>query len=199
MQILLQTILDGNYWVPKRMAAIKENHQEDIFEKYSADPRRYAFEFQVHSMAQRLAQQNVIDRMGGVIFQGQPLEVDRWVYAEANRGHIGEAFATYERMYQEVSRRVGSPEMYLYLRIPPERVEILQRRIQLSGRAGEQQFVSNPAYLRSIIEFNEHFFHEIVRKPVLEIDAIHPAFDGDTEEHLPFFTELFQPVSHFKF
>ncbi len=195
MRILIQTTLDGNYWVPKRIATVRENLQEDIFEKYSTDPRKYAFEFQIHSMAQRLAQQNFIDRMAGLLFQGQPLEVDRWVYAEANREHIGDSFATYERMYQEVSRRVRSPELYLYLRIPPERVDVLQRRIRESGRAGEQQFVTDPAYLRSIIELNDRFFHEIVRKPVLEIDATDPAFDQNDDQHDSFFEELFQRIA----
>ncbi len=192
-EIILQSLL-GNFWVPPQLTAVKEQQDQALFEKYSAEPKRYALEFQIRCLASRLEQQDLVDRASGVVLLGQPLEVDRWIYAEANREHISDAFATYEKLYEQVKRRVTSPDIWVYLQV--QDVEVLKRRIAREGLPGERKFLDDDSYLRRIMELNDEFFRR-VQQPVINIDAAHPVFDGeqslnDGEQSLNYFPALFE-------
>src|SRR3989338_7329290 len=88
-QNILFQALQGNYWVPSRLTLVKEEQDATLFEKYSAEPEKYAFEFQIRCLASRLEQQDVVDAASGMVLLGQPLGIDRQVYAEANRQALG--------------------------------------------------------------------------------------------------------------
>ncbi|GEM_PF-3599209 len=168
--------LQGNFWVPQELTLITGEQDPDLFERYSFSPESYAEEFQYHCMAKRLAQQDQVDSSSGLVLLGQPLEIDRWIYAEANRKHFEEGFQTYENLYHQIQRRVTSPDLWIYLRIPEEKIEVLLQRIRERGRPGEKQFLDDPSYLLHNIRLNEHFFNEVVRQPVITIDATDPVF-----------------------
>src|SRR3989338_9252140 len=73
--------LQGNFWVPQELTLITGEQDPDLFERYSFSPESYAEEFQYNCMARRLAQQNQVDAANGLVLLGQPLEIDRWIYA----------------------------------------------------------------------------------------------------------------------
>ncbi len=175
----------GNFWVPSELKTVSEEHDRELFERYSAHKEKYAFEFQSACLANRLAQQREVDSSSGLVFHGQPLEIDRQIYAEANREKIGESFATYEKVYEEVRQRVSPPDVWIYLRVPEDKIEVLLERIRTKGREGEKTFLTDPSYLIEIVRRNELFFKEVVRQPVIEVDATEPVFGGeDNPEHL---------------
>src|SRR3989338_3735788 len=174
------TSLRGNFWVPSELKTISEEHNPELFERYSAHEEKYAFEFQSACLANRLAQQREVDSSSGLVFHGQPLEIDREIYAEANRENIGESFATYEKVYEEVRQRVSPPDVWIYLRVPEDKIEVLLDRIKTNGREGEKKFLQEPSYLIEIVRRNEQFFKEVVRQPVIEVDATHPIFGGES-------------------
>ena len=178
----LYSCLQGNFWVPQQVQVISEEHNQELFRRYSAQPERYAFEFQMACLSNRLAQQTKVDTAQGLVFHGQPLEIDRHIYAEANRQHIGDAFSTYEQLYEQVRKRVTSPDVWIYLRIPEKKIGILLDRIRSHGREGEQKFLDDHSYLRENIQKNEYFFKHIVRQPVITIDATDPVFGTDNDE-----------------
>lgn len=172
--------LRGNFWVPAELSTVAQEHNQELFERYSAHPEKYAFEFQCACLANRLTQQTEVDAASGLVFHGQPLEIDRHIYAEANRSKMGESFVTYEKVYEEVRQRVSSPKVWIYLRVPEEKIEVLLGRIRTSGREGERKFLDNPSYLIEIVRRNELFFKKVVRQPVIEVDATHPIFGGES-------------------
>src|SRR3989338_4018651 len=89
-------------------------------------------------------------------------------------------------MFGEVRKRVSSPDVWIYLRVPEEKIDLLLERIKTNGREGEKKFLTDSSYLHENIRRNERFFTEIVRQPVITIDATHPLFGGETsQEHLP--------------
>ncbi len=170
-EVLFESILNGNFWVPKVLHTIEDRFDSRLFERYSEDPARYAYEFQTCCFANRLEQQDQIDALQGLVLSGQPLSVDRWIYAEANKEYIGEKFSTYERLYGQIDKRVNDPDVYLYLRVTD--IDVLLERIKQYGRPGERQFLEDPAYLRENIRLNEEFFMKQTRKPVVVVDATH--------------------------
>ncbi len=172
---LLQS-LQGNFWVPQELTLITKRQDQDLFERYSFSPKTYAEEFQYHCLAQRLAQQEQVDASSGLVLLGQPLEIDRWIYAQANKEHFQESFPTYEQLYQQIQRRISPPDIWVYLRIPEDKINVLLQRIRERGRPGEKQFLDDPSYLLNNIRLNEHFFTEVVRQPVITIDATDPVF-----------------------
>lgn len=174
--------LRGNFWVPSELNVVSNEHDQKLFERYSAHPERYAFEFQCACLANRLTQQGEVDFSSGLVFHGQPLEIDRHIYAEANRSHIGESFATYEKGYEEVRKRVSPPDVWIYLRVPEDKTEVLLDRIRARGREGEKKFLDDPTYLIENIRLNERYFQKTVRQPVITIDATDPIFDGKIDE-----------------
>lgn len=173
--------LEGNYWVPKTLTVVKEEQDKELFEKYSDDPDRYSFEFQMSYMASRLEQQTTVDNTTGLVLLGQPLEVDREIYAEANKDNIGEAFSTYERVHEQVKRRVPAPDIRIHCRIKEEDLPLIIKRIKQSGSPGEKKLLDDIPYLVQNIRLNEQFFEE-VRGPVVEVDATHPFFDGEEDD-----------------
>lgn len=186
--------LRGNFWVPQQVQVISEEHNRALFGRYSADPQRYAFEFQVACLNNRLAQQSKVDAAQGLVFHGQPLEIDRYIYAEANRSNMGDSFESYTGMYEEIRKRVASPDLWIYLRVPEERLDIMLERIRTGGRDGEKKFLEDSSYLLETIRLNEEFFTKVVRQPVITIDATHPVFGGQRDnEYLP---TLYQDIAN---
>src|SRR3989338_9993821 len=104
-QIILDKVLTGNYWVPRKMVSIEEKVDNEFLQRYYADPRQHAFELQMRCMALRLEQQSKVDAEEGLVFTGQPLEVDR-LFAEINRENIGDAFSTYQALFKEIRTRI---------------------------------------------------------------------------------------------
>jgi len=198
-QNVLYQSLQGNFWVPKKLTVIEEHLDNDLFEKYSTDPQRYAFEFQCMCMANRLAQQDQVDISTGIVLLDQPLEIDRHIYAEANKISLEGSFRTYERLNAEVKKRVTSPDIWIYLRVPEEKIAIILERIERYGREGEKKFLADSSYLIQNIRLNEKFFAS-VRQPVITIDATNPVFSGENnEEQLQsIYASIAKEVSQFK-
>lgn len=185
--------LDGNYWVPQKLSVVNKKQDRELFERYSAHPHAYAFEFQIQNIASRLEQQNKVDYASGIVLLGQPLEIDHRVYAEANRENIGASFPTYGALYEQVKKRVASPHLWIYLRV--QDVEVLKRRIAKRGFPGEQKFLGDDSYLRRNIELNERFFSE-VPLPVIRIDATPSVFDeSDGGDNAAYFKNLFADIA----
>ncbi|MBI2146172.1 deoxynucleoside kinase [Candidatus Woesearchaeota archaeon] len=191
--------LQGNYWVPQQLKVLKEEQDKTLFEQYSADPKQYAFEFQMRCLASRLEQQDKVDDASGLVLLGQPLEIDRHIYAEANREKIGSSFVTYENLHREVAKRVKTPDLWIYLRVEERNLDILLERIRENGRPGEKKFLDDPTYLVQNIRLNEEFFKH-VRQPVIEIDATHPVFSGkeDGTYVWKLFEHLTQEIRRYK-
>lgn len=190
-ELLINRALQGNFWVPKQLVAAKDKLNESLFERYSKDPKKYAFEFQMDCYANRLEQQSKVDKLSGIVLTGQPIEVDRNIYAEANREHIGEAFSTYEHIHAEVEKRIGSPDVFIYMQIPEEKVDVALKRIGFIGREGEKQFIENPSYLIENIRLNEKYWKN--HASVIYVDGTHPAFD-DENGNEDYFKELFSNI-----
>src|SRR3989338_2968155 len=190
--------LQGNFWVPPELTLITGEQDPDLFERYSFSPESYAEEFQYHCMARRLAQQNQVDAANGLVLLGQPLEIDRWIYAEANRKHFEGSFHTYEMLHQQIQKRVTSPDLWIYLRIPEDKMDVLLQRIRERGRPGEKQFLDDPSYLLNNIRLNDHFFSEVVHQPVITIDATDPVFgmpSADVSIRVEALVPYFQQIS----
>jgi deoxyadenosine/deoxycytidine kinase len=178
--------------VPQTLTIVEEELDPELFHRYSDDPHRYAFSFQMWCLAQRLQQQSVVDAASGLVLLGQPIAIDRAVFAEANRAYIGKDFPIYEALSEQVSRRVTSPDVWVYFRVPPERIDVLLRRIEVRGREGEKQFLRDSSYLQRIVQLNEEFFRD-AKFPVITVDATHPFFDGEGDDE--YFRQLFASVA----
>lgn len=190
--ILFQS-LAGNFWVPPRLNSISTEHNQVLFELYSADPQRYSLEFQYDCLANCLVQQTEVNTSSGLVLHLQPLEIDRHIYAEANRDNMGTSFSSYVQMYEEVRKRVTPPDVWIYLRVPEENINLILERIRSGGRKGEQKFLEDPSYILDIIRRNEHFFKEVVRQPVITLDATHAVFSGEKNDH--YVEELYRDIA----
>lgn len=191
--------LEGNYWVPQKLTVLKEAQDLELFEKYSADPRQYAFEFQMRCLASRLEQQDKVDEASGLVLLGQPLEIDRHIYAEANKENIGSAFDTYETLHREVAKRVKTPDLWIYLKVEEKDVGVLLERIRNHGRPGEKKFLDNPSYLIENIRRNEDFFQN-VQRPVITVNGTNSLFDGNGSEQYAqeLFSRIAQKIKDYK-
>lgn len=197
-EILFQS-LNGNFWIPKKLNVINEQQNADLFERYSQHPDQYAFEFQTACIANRLAQQNQVDNSSGLVLLGQPLEIDRHIYAEANKENLGNSFQTYKQLYSEVKKRVTSPDIWIYVRITEEQLPVLLDRIERHGRAGEKKFIQDPSYLIENIRLNEQFFATI-RQPIIELDGTTAFFNNEPDILLAtqLYTLLAQKINQYK-
>ena len=191
-EILLEALL-GNFWVPHHLTSLREEVNEPLLTNYSINPSRYAFPFQTDRLAGRLKQQRQVESTPGLVISGEPLEVDRWIYAEANRDLIGEFFPIYQKHYHEVEQRARPIDVLIYLRIKPEDVQVLQERIKKEGKPEEQKFVSDPTYLLRLIELHEQRFHGEQHRPIIEINATHPVFGRAWDEQ--YFQETLRHIA----
>ncbi len=194
--------LQGNFWIPQQLTIINEQQNVDLFERYSQHPQQYAFEFQTACIANRLAQQNQVDNSTGLVLLGQPLEIDRHIYAEANKQNLGNSFPTYEQLYAEVKKRVTSPDIWIYVRIKEDQLPVLLDRIAKHGRPGEKKFLQDPSYLRENISLNEQFF-ATVRQPVITLDGTIKFFNQDntplnTTLAAQLYTTIAQQINQYK-
>ncbi len=186
--ILLDTVLTGNYWVPRQFSTIEEQPDVDFLSKYYAHPKQYAFEFQMRYMATRLHQQDRVDSTTGLVLTGQPLDVDK-LFAEINKTYIGAAYPTYELMLEQVHKRVTAPEIVIYLQVTDPAV--LRRRIKEDSRSGEETLLQG-SYLQRNIESIEKYCTNL-KKPLITVDAGNPAFEGNASSR--FWNALFHRVA----
>ncbi len=191
-QDLLYQSLAGNFWIPQKLTIINDQPNLELFERYSQNPKQYAFEFQVACMANRLAQQNHVDASTGLILLGQPLEIDRHIYAQANRAHLSDSFSSYDQLYAQVKKRVTPPDIWIYVRITEQQLPLLLDRIERYGRPGEKKFLQDPSYLLENIRLHEQFFAHN-RQPIITLDGTLPLFDQ--QPHQQNATTLIQTIA----
>ncbi|MEK6900875.1 MAG: deoxynucleoside kinase, partial [Nanoarchaeota archaeon] len=180
---LLDHLLLGNFWVPPQIHISEEGISRELFEEYSRDQRAYAFPFQIAQFANRFVRELEMAGKPGVNVIDMPTDADRWGYGEANRENMGELlFKVYAHLFDVVSSQGKGPEALIYLRVPPESIDVPLERIRMRGRPQEQQFLQDPSYLLTLIGFYEKMAAES-RKPVITIDAtqIQLGTDGSLE------------------
>jgi len=108
-------------------------HKEEFFDPvlfpiYYQNPERYAFAYQVSSFVNRLVRhEQQISITPGINVLDQPFQADRWIYGEANKDNMKDEFHVYEKLYNEMGKRIREPEGYIYIRIPHDAVSMLQR------------------------------------------------------------------------
>ena len=168
---LLDHLLLGNFWVPPQLHISEEGISQELFDEYSRDQKAYAFPFQVAQFANRFARELEMAGKPGINVIDMPTDADRWGYGEANRENMGELlFNVYAHLFEVVSSQGKGPEALVYLRVPPERIDVALDRIRARGRPQEQGFLEDPSYLLKLIGLYEKMAAES-RKPVITIDA----------------------------
>ena len=160
------------FLIEKQITYHAEKYNDPIlFPLYYQDPKQYAFAYQISSFVNRLiTHEEVISKSPGINILDQPFEADRWIYGEANRENMKETFHVYDKLYRQMSKRISEPEVYVYVRIPKNKVKVLQDRIMMRGRKAEQELVEDSSYLEELIDCNDRFFH-LKQDKTIVIDA----------------------------
>tara|TARA_Y100000310_G_scaffold159075_1_gene158535 strand:+ start:9938 stop:11365 length:1428 start_codon:yes stop_codon:yes gene_type:complete len=163
--------LSGNLWVPKEVNIVKESLDKDLFKKYSNDRGAYASQFQFSCLAAREETQSKVENSHGIVILRQNYEADREVYAEANKSVMGENFAIYDKLHQQISPRSLQPDIHIYCKVTD--VNYLKKSIAARKRPEEKWLLSHVTYLHDIIKLNENFYERKrdMGVPVLEIDC----------------------------
>lgn len=186
-QDILLEALTGNFWVPHQVVSHTEKRNRELFRKYSAQPEKYAFAYQMECLANRQACQKIVDSESGLVLQNEPLDVERATFGEANKDYMGEFFPIYDNVSRQAISSAKKVDLHVYLQVKDEEKGIseLLDRIKCYGREGEKKFIQEPSYLVQLIRYHENFFKE-VKIPVIYVDATHPSFrkDRQDKEHL---------------
>ena len=169
---ILLAILDGNPGVERNVTVLEEVVDAELFGKYYDDPETYGFPFQVGCFNHRLRREKEAAETGGIVILVQPIEGDRWMYGAANQANMGDLFPIYADLFGLMYERIDPPDVYVYLRIAPGDVGVLQKRIKKRARPSEQGMLEDPSYLLKLIKFADHLYREVIKdRPVIEVDV----------------------------
>ncbi|RMF54415.1 hypothetical protein D6745_05345 [Candidatus Woesearchaeota archaeon] len=146
-----------------------EEFKPASLQNFYENPERYAFEFQVEFLNERLRRQDEIARHKGIVLEDRTLREDYHIFGKAQRiqGNMTpEQFAIYEKTFRLMSARIPPPDLLVYLKAD---VDTLMERIANRGRGAEQAIPRE--YIATLNELYEEWIVSYDASPVLVINA----------------------------
>ena len=168
---LFQSLIQQEGAIPRVIRSYQEEFDSQLFEKYCAEPEKYALAFQLKILLASAKLEDHISETGGIALIDRSFYEHRHVFGQAQHqlGRIDEYnFEVYDAVYQELARRVPKPDVYIRLQAD---VETLQQHIKARGRTQEQWMVQEGSYLTTLNQLYDQFFKDIVQEPVIDINA----------------------------
>ena len=118
---------------------IRDENNRTMLEKFYADPKTYAFPFQIMALHSRysILKKAMTENKNKIIISERTLFTDKYVFAEMlyKQGSISNInYKVYLQCFDELSRDYP-PQHIIYVKADPF---ICQHRIQLRSRSGEE-------------------------------------------------------------
>jgi len=129
------------------------------------EPRRWAFQTQLHFLLGRYRQQRALMADGGSqgLVADYLFEKDR-IFAEMNLKD--DELALYKEVHALFTAPLQRPDLVIYLEATPD---VLLRRLRKRNRGFERRIT--PQYLEGLIEAYRRFFHEYTDVPLLVVNS----------------------------
>lgn len=153
----------------EKVLTFPEEFQEEVLEVFYEDPVAHAFMAQIEFFRARIDRQDKIDNTRGLIIEDRVIFEDRHIFGEAQRINNSMTlpeFATYDGLYNILTKRVDEPNLIVYLKA---NVDTLIDRIKKRGRESEKSLPKN--YLETLNCLYEKFVNDIATAPVLTIET----------------------------
>jgi len=145
------------------------NDENPYLPDFYRDMKRWAFQSQLFFLSNKFRIHQEADRLSGVVVQDRTIFEDAEIFATALRrmGYIDERdWETYWSFYQTILTAIQPPDLMIYLRCS---IKSLRRRIQLRGRAMEQDIPLS--YLRRLDGLYEEWISQYNMGEVLVLDS----------------------------
>ncbi len=156
------------------LEVVEEN---PFLSNFYEDRDKYAFQTQIFFLLSRFRQQQELfqqELFSRLTVSDYLFAKDR-IFAQLNLDT--NELSLYDRVYDELGTRVAKPDLVIYLQA---RLDVLLARIRKRGREFERQF--DAAYLTSLVESYNRFFHTYRDTPLLWVDTSELDFVSN-EEH----------------
>ena len=152
------------YAIPSEshLKRIIASHQEEfdsaLFDRYTAEPEKYALAFQLNILLASAQLEDRISTAGGIAIIDRSFYEHRHIFGEAQRimERIDQQnFAVYDKIYRRLAKDVPHPDLFVRLQAD---VPTLQKNIKRRGRPQEQWLIEDSSYLRVLNHLYNHFF-----------------------------------------
>jgi len=156
------------------LEVVEEN---PFLSNFYEDRDKYGFQTQIFFLLSRFRQQQELfqqELFSRLTVSDYLFAKDR-IFAQLNLDT--NELSLYDRVYDELGTRVAKPDLVIYLQA---RLDVLLARIRKRGREFERQF--DAAYLTSLVESYNRFFHTYRDTPLLWVDTSELDFVSN-EEH----------------
>ena len=156
------------------LEVVEEN---PFLSNFYEDRDKYGFQTQIFFLLSRFRQQQELfqqELFSRLTVSDYLFAKDR-IFAQLNLDT--NELSLYDRVYDELGTRVAKPDLVIYLQA---RLYVLLARIRKRGREFERQF--DAAYLTSLVESYNRFFHTYRDTPLLWVDTSELDFVSN-EEH----------------
>ena len=145
------------------------NEQNPYLADFYRDMKTWAYQSQLFFLAHKFRLQLELQDEPGTVVQDRTIYEDAEIFAKnLHRQRFIDArdYKTYLQLYRSISKALRPPDLMIQLSCP---VRTLRKRIQLRGRAMEQEIPV--AYVRRLNLLYEDWFRRYDLSPVLRLET----------------------------
>lgn len=175
---------------------LEQYYENPFLEKFYEDRERYAFQTQIFFLLSRYKQQmelHQIDLFHEYLITDYIFDKDK-IFAHINLK--GDELKLYEMLVGMLEKNIPVPDLVIYLQSSVER---LMQNIRKRGRPYEKNISED--YIRELYEaYNEFFFNQYRKSPVLVINATEIDFVNNRDDFEDLVNEILSPrKSYFEY
>jgi 2-amino-4-hydroxy-6-hydroxymethyldihydropteridine diphosphokinase len=175
---------------------LEQYYENPFLEKFYEDRERYAFQTQIFFLLSRYKQQmelHQIDLFHEYLITDYIFDKDK-IFAHINLK--GDELKLYEMLVGMLEKNIPIPDLVIYLQSSVER---LMQNIRKRGRPYEKNISED--YIRELYNaYNEFFFNQYRKSPVLVINATEIDFVNNKDDFEDLVNEILSPrKSYFEY
>jgi deoxyguanosine kinase len=175
---------------------LEQYYENPFLEKFYQNRERYAFQTQIFFLLSRYKQQMELlqrDLFHEYLITDYIFDKDK-IFAHINLK--GDELKLYEMLVSMLEKNIPTPDLVIYLQSSVER---LMQNIKKRGRPYEQNISED--YIRELSEaYNEFFFNQYRKSPVLVINSTDIDFVNNKEDFEELVSEILSPrKSYFEY
>ncbi len=175
---------------------LEQYYENPFLEKFYEDRERYAFQTQIFFLLSRYKQQmelHQIDLFHEYLITDYIFDKDK-IFAHINLK--GDELKLYEMLVGMLEKNIPVPDLVIYLQSSVER---LMQNIRKRGRPYEKNISED--YIRELYNaYNEFFFNQYRKSPVLVINATEIDFVNNKDDFEDLVNEILSPrKSYFEY
>ena len=167
------------------------NDQNPYLADFYRDMKTWAFRSQLYFLAHKFRLQLELQDDPGTVVQDRTIYEDAEIFARnlhRQRYIDNRDWKTYQQLYQSICSALKPPDLMIQLSCP---VRTLRKRIQLRGRAMEQDIPVN--YLSRLNRLYEEWFRRYNLSPVLKLETDRLDWLTDLVDRV----DLFRKIEHY--